>query len=71
MIKGQEGNEGGFGISPYMGDNEHKIIVVDCGKQEIGFAKEGDEPDCLVRWSFKNFCALPVMELNAEYLHIA
>lgn len=35
MTKGDENETTGFGISTYIGDNEHPIITVDCEKQTV------------------------------------
>jgi len=48
----------GFGISTYLTDNEHDILVVDVDKQSVGYAKEGEEPKCYKHYSFDKFITL-------------
>lgn len=40
LVKGNEDNTTGFGISPFICDNEHEIIGVNPEKQEITFEDE-------------------------------
>ena len=35
MTKGRQGEETGYGISAYMTDNEHPLLVVDVDRQEV------------------------------------
>ena len=58
------GTETGFGISPYLCDNEHPILVVDVGAKEV---RTEAEPDAKTapwypvgrRWTFEEYVALP------------
>ena len=66
MVKGQEADETGFGISTGICDNEHPIVVVDCKAQEVRYEEEppsiadlGESqapPKVLKKWTFKEFC---------------
>lgn len=63
-----EVGETGFGISLHRCDNEHAIIVVDCDKQTVGYANEGEEPKCfVVSWTFEEFIKLTKKQLYAKY----
>jgi hypothetical protein len=65
MVRGDERGEDGYGISASLGDNEHSITVVDCGKQRVSFCSEnvfvaeGIEPAAIVSWTFDEYVALP------------
>lgn len=50
MVKGQESDETGFGLSAYVGDGENRVLVVDCKMQTVRMV--GD------RWTFKEYIAL-------------
>ena len=54
MTEGEQGEETGYGISTFISDNEHPILVVDCGTQTI--TVEGGPAD--VKWTFAEFIAL-------------
>ncbi len=61
MVNGCEDRETGFGISTYMPDNEHAIIVVDTDLQEVRLTNEKGQlligtsmAPC--RWSFESVC---------------
>lgn len=46
----------GYGISTYMGDNEHDFIVLDAKKQTVSVVKEGDPGAGPKKsWSFEDF----------------
>lgn len=70
MTEKDHGGESGYGISATIGDNGHKIIVVDPDQQRIGFCKEGTEktPNLELQWTFEEYLALPAEELGREYL---
>jgi len=53
MVKGDEQNLSGFGISTYVGDNEHPILVVNSSKQTVSI-----EEDTKKSWSFEDFVNL-------------
>jgi len=65
MIKGREASETGFGISPFLQDNEYPLIIVDVDKNLVTF--EGVEPGdrhsaqecCSKSFSFADYIALP------------
>lgn len=69
MTDGRHGEETSFGISPFIGDNEHIVLVVDTEKQQVTAhqeemvsepALEQIEPGAEVRsWTFEEFCAIP------------
>ena len=59
LVKGHENEETGYGISRHLaGDNEHSVVVVDVGKQEVFFS-ESDEDNLLPInarcWSFEDY----------------
>lgn len=57
MTEGKQGEETGFGISAVIGDNSYPILVVDCVNRTVGFATEGEEPECDLGWmSFEDWC---------------
>lgn len=70
MTKDDHGGETGYGISATMGDNGHKIIVVDPDKERIGFCSEGAEktPGLELLWTFEEYVALSSEELGQAYL---
>jgi hypothetical protein len=47
----------GFGISSYMSDNEHPIIVVDTSAQRVGFVGESEENanELMLSWTMDEF----------------
>ncbi len=57
----------GFGLSNHMGDNEHDLIVVDCRRQTIGFAKPSKEPKTHTVWSFEKFIKLSEAALHKAW----
>ena len=61
LVKGSEMETDGYGISTYMGDNEHDFLVVDSKKQTVSRVKEGD-PSAPPKksWSFEDFVSLKV-----------
>lgn len=73
MVKGQEQEETGFGISTYQGDNEHRYIVVEPAKQRISFYDEvrgqalkvGAGP--IASWSFQEYLALDRATITRAY----
>lgn len=61
MIKGDVLKTDGYGISTYMGDNEHDFLVVDSNKQTVSRVKEGDPGATPEKtWSFEDFVNLKV-----------
>jgi len=61
MSVGDEGGETGYGISTYLGDNEHPLLVVDCTRQMVWTA-EAEAPMAPRfdrTWSFDEYCTLP------------
>ena len=74
MVKGEEGTETGYGIAPYVCDNEHKVVVVDTKGQRVGFAPttytegKGDvvgEPTKW--WTFDNYIKLTEKQIDKAY----
>lgn len=73
MVKGNEQELTGFGISTGLCDNEHAIIVVDPETQTIGLAPEptADAPipaiDDTAKWTFSQFTALSTTKLEKAW----
>jgi hypothetical protein len=59
-------SETGYGISPAIGDNEHLLVVVDIGRQEVRYTvdEEGTEP--VETWSFADFID-PATDIATPY----
>lgn len=58
MVEGAYNRETGFGISPYLQDNEHNLLVVDLEKNEVHEETEGRAR--VGSWTFTEFLARPV-----------
>lgn len=83
MIQGHERDLTGFGISAFICDNEHPIIIVDSDQKMVGFAPEpeqdnpsirmqgGGQPEMLRSWSFEDFTRLKPAEIEQEYEHFS
>lgn len=62
FVGSHAGTETGFGISPYVGDNEHPVLLVDPSRQmvfveyEVGRVRPVGEPKA---WTFEQYVALP------------
>lgn len=74
MVKGEERDSMvGYGISAYLGDNEHKIIVVDAHAQTVGFHRpyyndpRGFCATPIAQWSFEEYVALTVSAITEAY----
>lgn len=61
LIKDDINGTDGYGISTYMGDNEHDFLVIDAEKQTVSRVKEGD-PDAKPKksWKFKEFVEVKI-----------
>lgn len=56
MLNRDEG-ENGFGIAPYLCDNEHPLLIVDTENQQVYYSKEAT-PNIAIKnkkWSFSEF----------------
>ncbi|MGZ3424482.1 MAG: hypothetical protein ACXVEE_41870 [Polyangiales bacterium] len=62
MTHGAELETTGFGISSYVGDNEHDIVVVDTASQRVGLAHAAEMPKTFRSWSFAEFVALDLVK---------
>lgn len=61
MIKDNVLDTDSFGISTYMGDNEHDFLVVDVRAQTVGRVREGDPGAApKKKWSFDDYLKLNV-----------
>jgi len=67
MVKGQEAGETGFGIAPYVQDNEHWLVVVDCEKGIVGFANPKEPTEPTISWSFDEYVGLSETEIGDIY----
>lgn len=70
MVKGQEDEETGYGISTSPPDNEHPLIVLDCRNKKVKLeAYGGGFADPLVgrEWTFEEFVALDVAKELADF----
>jgi hypothetical protein len=55
MGAGSEEDNTGFGISTYLTDNEHDLLVVDCGAQTVSVVPAERFPKPRKTWSFADF----------------
>lgn len=67
MIRGEEENEFGFGISTKIVDNEHDIIVLDPNSESIEFQDE-NTGEILYSWPFSEYIKLTPATLIKTYL---
>lgn len=70
MVKGQEGEETGFGIAPYMCDNEHTIIELEPEKQAIklyGFSYLKEEKEPFFTTTFARYIEMSDEEILARF----
>lgn len=63
MVRGQEGDETGFGISLRTCDNEHPICVINVDSQTVAFEADPNKdwikhPVIGKKFSFSEYCAL-------------
>ena len=68
LVKGSETEETGFGISPFMGDNEHVVLLVDCDNHQVSAHREEDIREAAIAhilvgspirtWTFEEFASL-------------
>ena len=66
MVQGDEGGNTGFGISTFLGDNEHDFLVVDVVENTVSLVidrptSEKDNTwmtEAEARWSFEDYCEL-------------
>lgn len=66
LVKGHEKDETGFGIAPFMPDNEHPCLVVDTAKKQVRIHEVNEDPKTYARtlgatfaiWTFDEFAAL-------------
>lgn len=67
MTEGQQGAETGYGISAEMGDNSHKIVLVNVDAQRVGFVDEGQEATHEGDITFTDYIALSDDELLSRF----
>lgn len=72
MVKGQESDETGFGISTFQGDNEHRYVVVEPDTQRISFyeASRGQEAlfgTPVASWTFEEYVKLDTKTIERAY----
>lgn len=70
VVRGSEREETGLGISTYMGDNEHKIVVVCVNEQRVKFVIEGNDvyiDKGVHSWTFEEFINLSADDLEKTY----
>lgn len=60
VTKGQEMSETGFGLSPYITDNEHDLLIVNLPDQEIYTATEASPEKVKRVASFNEFVTQPL-----------
>ncbi len=65
MLAGDDGLES-FGISTYVGDNEHDFLLVDCGELTVSVVPPGTFPSPKKSWSFEEFIKLRPAALGFE-----
>lgn len=67
MTEGIEMEETGIGISTYLTDNEHPLLLVDCKDKLVSMVREKDENSVLHQWPFDSFVALKKEELEGAF----
>jgi hypothetical protein len=72
MTRGVQGQETGFGIAPFVCDNEHPVIEVDVALQRVAFYNYSWEtrqidPTPFYVASFETYVKLPLEHLTAHY----
>ena len=74
MIKDTILEETGYGISPYITDNGHPIIVVNCKRQMVTFMQYNwpiggklNLTDELWRWKFSRYITTPIEDIMVHY----
>jgi hypothetical protein len=63
MIKGEILGVTGYGISPYLCDNEHDILSVDCSKQRVTIEHEEDN-NIQDSYSFEEYIKLDLESIR-------
>lgn len=58
LVKGQEGEPTGFGISPYLTDNDHDLLVVNTKEMIV----ERRSFPLKKSWSFEEYCGLDLTD---------
>lgn len=58
MVSDDIDGETGYGISLSMPDNEHRIIVVNCTGQFVGFADPGQPTTPVKKWTFEEYISI-------------
>lgn len=58
VIRDSLDRETGYGVSTYMVDNEHPILVVDTSGRRVGIASENDPLRPVKWWSMEEFCEM-------------
>lgn len=61
LVKGDEDGSTGYGIAPYICDNEHPIVKVDTERRTVSI---GDEPPCCFSDYVENF----TLQINPDNL---
>lgn len=74
MTKGRQGNETGAGISAWLNDNEHFLVVVNTMEQTVSFSEETSIDDAtgvptkhIATWSFKDYIKLDDAALDKAF----
>lgn len=62
MTDGVESEETGFGIAPYLCDNEHDLLIVNPSQQTV--TRETEDGGQVQTWTFEEFCALDLETLG-------
>ena len=69
LVGRNQGSDGGFGISAFMQDNEHPLLLIDVANQLIGVVEAPDSPTELPKVKPENlftFDAFVALDLSSE-----
>lgn len=59
------------GIQPFLDDNEHPLIIVDCEEQRIALAAPPEDstavPIQTTSWTFEEYCALDLLSKSGRH----
>jgi hypothetical protein len=72
LVQGAVLEETGYGLSTYLGDNEHSIIRVDDLSAHVSFHEPGKEAIAgdpgVASWTYEAYLAAPFAEIERAYL---
>lgn len=65
LTDGVEQEETGFGIAPYICDNEHDLLIVNPSKQTV--TRETEKKKKVKQWTFQEFINIDVYKVFSDY----